>query len=57
MLYIKMTGVRKFHENIKDKVTIYKGLEKTFYGATEFSIIDINNYLLTFAEEENQDKE
>jgi len=57
MLYIKMTGVREFYKNIKDEVTIFKGIEKTFYGATEFSIIDINNYLLTFAEEENQDKE
>ena len=38
---------------VKDNVTIYKGLEKTFYGATEFSIIDINNYVLTFAENED----
>jgi len=29
-----------------------KGLEKTFYGATEFSIEDNNGYLLTFAEDE-----
>jgi len=52
LLYIKLTGIRAFYEKIKDKVTIYKGLEKTFYGATEFSIIDNNNYLLTFAEDE-----
>jgi len=37
---------------IKDKVAIVHGLEKTFYGATEFSIVDNNNYLLTFAEYE-----
>ena len=52
LLYIKLTGINDFYEKIKDKVSIYKGLEKTFYGAIEFSIIDNNNYLLTFAEHE-----
>ena len=47
-----MTGINDLYEKIKDKVTIYKGLEKTFYGATEFSIVDNNNYILTFAEHE-----
>jgi hypothetical protein len=37
---------------IKDKVTVLKGLEKTFYGATEFSILDNNGYVLTFADDE-----
>ena len=52
LLYIQLKGIREFHEKIKDKVNIIKGLEKTFYGATEFSILDINNYILTFAEDE-----
>jgi len=52
LLYIQTTEIRKFHDKIKDKVNIIKGLEKTFYGATEFSIMDINDYILTFAEEE-----
>jgi uncharacterized glyoxalase superfamily protein PhnB len=52
LLYIKLKGIRDFFETIKDKVTILKGLEKTFYGATEFSIKDINGYVLTFAEDE-----
>ena len=50
LLYIKLTGIIKFYEKIKDKVTVLNGLEKTFYGATEFSIKDNNNYVLTFAE-------
>jgi uncharacterized glyoxalase superfamily protein PhnB len=33
-------------------VTVVKGLEKQFYGATEFSIKDNNGYVLTFAEDE-----
>jgi len=52
LLYINLRGIRSFFESIKDKVTVLQGLEKTFYGATEFSILDNNNYVLTFAEHE-----
>lgn len=52
LLYIQITGIRQFFDQIKDKVTIVKQLEKTFYGATEFSIEDNNGYILTFAEDE-----
>jgi uncharacterized glyoxalase superfamily protein PhnB len=52
LLYIQIKDIRTFHERIKDKVNVIKGLEKTFYGATEFSITDNNGYVLTFAEDE-----
>ena len=52
LLYIQMEEIRKFHDSIVKKVDVVKGLEKTFYGATEFSIKDLNGYILTFAEEE-----
>jgi len=52
LFYIKLKKIREFFELIKDKVTVLKGIEKTFYGATEFSILDNNNYVLTFAENE-----
>jgi uncharacterized glyoxalase superfamily protein PhnB len=52
LLYIKTKNIRAFFEKIHDKVTILHGLEKTFYGATEFSIQDNNHYMLTFAEDE-----
>jgi uncharacterized glyoxalase superfamily protein PhnB len=52
LLYINVKGIRNFFERIKDRVKVLKGLEKTFYGATEFSILDNNNYVLTFAEHE-----
>jgi uncharacterized glyoxalase superfamily protein PhnB len=52
LFYIGIKNIRSFFENIKDNVKIVKGLEKAFYGATEFSIIDNNNYILTFAEDE-----
>jgi len=51
LFYIKLKNILSFFEEIKNKVTVVKGIEKTFYGATEFSILDNNNYLLTFAED------
>jgi uncharacterized glyoxalase superfamily protein PhnB len=52
LLYVKMKGIRRYYEEIKNKVSVLTGLETTFYGATEFSIQDNNNYLITFAEDE-----
>jgi uncharacterized glyoxalase superfamily protein PhnB len=52
LLYITLKDIQGFFESVKDKVNVLKGLEKTFYGATEFSILDNNNYVLTFAEHE-----
>ncbi len=52
LLYIQTDEIRKFYDRIKHKVRVVKELEKTFYGATEFSIEDNNGYLLTFAEDE-----
>ena len=52
LLYIKLKNIRTFFDSIKDRVTVVRGLEKTFYGATEFSIKDNNGYVLTFAEDE-----
>ena len=54
LLYINVQDIHGFFDNIQGKVNVVKGLEKTFYGATEFSITDNNNYLLTFAEQEGE---
>jgi len=50
VLYISMDNIQEYYDQIKDQVTLLTSLEKTFYGATEFSLCDNNNYLLTFAE-------
>jgi uncharacterized glyoxalase superfamily protein PhnB len=52
LFYIKLKNIRTFFESVKDNVTVIQGLEKTFYGATEFSIKDNNGFILTFAEDE-----
>ncbi len=52
LFYINLKNIRTFFDSIKNKVTVVKGLDKAFYGATEFSIKDNNGYILTFAEDE-----
>jgi uncharacterized glyoxalase superfamily protein PhnB len=52
LFYIKIQKIRAFFESIQEKVNLVHGLQKTFYGATEFSITDPNNFILTFAEDE-----
>jgi len=52
LFYIKVKDIRQLFEEVQKNATILKGLEKTFYGATEFSILDNNNYVLTFAQDE-----
>jgi len=50
-LYIKMKGVQKMFENIEGKAEVVADLEHTFYDTKEFSIMDLNGYVITFAEE------
>lgn len=52
LFYIRVTRIRELFEHLQDKVTCLTPLAKTFYGATEFSIRDLNGYVLTFAEHE-----
>jgi len=54
LFYIRLPRIRDFFSQIKDKVNVVQDLQKTFYGATEFSITDNNNYVLTFAEDEGE---
>lgn len=52
LLYINVKNIRGYYEKVKAQVAVLTDLQKTFYGATEFSLCDNNNYLLTFAEHE-----
>ena len=52
LFYIKIKGVRAFFKQVSEKVEVIKGLEKTFYGSTEFTIRDIDGFHLCFAEDE-----
>ena len=50
--YIKTDKITELHEELSDNnVEIISELESTFYGTIEFSIVDVNGYILTFSEE------
>ncbi len=53
LFYINVKDIQGFFKKIENKALVLKGLEKTFYGATEFTIKDCNGLILTFAEHEN----
>jgi len=52
LFYIRLKNIRAFHDKVRNKVKVIADLNKTFYGATEFSILDNDGYVLTFAEDE-----
>jgi len=47
--YIEVQDVKGLYAKLKDKVTIVKDIQTTFYGKQEFYIRDCNGYILTFA--------
>ncbi len=52
-LYINIQNVKSFYEKIKNKVEVVKEMYKTFYGADEFVIKDLNGYIIYFAKAQN----
>ncbi len=51
--YIKVDGVAELHDQLYEhQVEIISELEKTFYDTLEFSIVDVNGYVLTFSEDQ-----
>lgn len=51
--YLRISGVKDLYERLQGKVTIVNDLKESFYGMTEFSIQDLNGFILTFAENLN----
>ena len=49
-LFIIVEDVTALYENVRDNVEVISELTQTFYGMNEFTIRDLNGYLLTFAE-------
>lgn len=51
--YIKVDRITELHEELfNNEVEIISELESTFYNTIEFSVVDLNGYVLTFSEEE-----
>ncbi len=49
-LFIRVEEVEKLYEFVKDNLEVLSELNKTFYNMNEFTIRDLNGYVITFAE-------
>ncbi len=47
-LYMSVSNFDEFYNDIKSKHSIYIDLHETFYKSMEFSILDIDGYVVTF---------
>ncbi len=54
--YIRMDGVTRFYEQVREHVTILRPPTKQRYGDTEFEVMDPNGYILVFSELIPEDK-
>ena len=50
--YIRMTGVRKLYESVRDRPFIKMTLRRQPYGDWEFEVVDPNGYVLVFGGDE-----
>jgi uncharacterized glyoxalase superfamily protein PhnB len=49
-LYISVENLSELFEELKGKCEVLSEIHKTFYGADEFAIRDVDGYVLTFSE-------
>lgn len=49
-LYVMVDDIQSLYNRIKENVEVVVDMNDTFYGMREFSIRDLNGYILTFAE-------
>ena len=53
--YIKVDRVSEIHEELfNNEAEIISELESTFYDTIEFSVADLNGYILTFSEDQEE---
>ena len=50
ILYITVADVQQLFDNLPEEIHTLGTPEISFYGAKEFSVVDPNNYVLTFAQ-------
>ena len=53
-LFIHIKGVDAFHAQVAGSVTVVQPLETRFYGMREFSILDPEGVVITFAERQEE---
>ena len=53
-LFVHIKGVDAFHAQVAGSVTVVQPLETRFYGMREFSILDPEGVVITFAERQEE---
>ncbi len=49
-LFVVVENVEEIYNNVKDNYKVISEMKETFYGMKEFSLLDPDGYVLTFAE-------
>ena len=49
-MFIEVDGIDALHDRLKDRVTVVMPLVTQWYGLREFAIIDLDGYVITFAQ-------
>ena len=49
-LFIEVDDIRDSYAQLKDRVQVVMPLEKKWYGVTEFAFLDLDGYIITFAQ-------
>ncbi len=52
--YISVKNILHIYDSVKDKVNVIKEPFDTFYGAKEFVFKDLNGYIITMAEHQDE---
>ena len=56
-LYFDVYEIKPLYNKAKANCDLVQDMHKTFYGTDEFSVKDLNGYILTFSEREDFDDE
>jgi len=48
--YLRISGLKDFYDQVKDRVDIKQPLHRQPYGLSEFEVRDPNGYILVFSE-------
>ena len=48
--YLRITGLQRLYDRVKDRLELKKPLRRQPYGLSEFEVRDLNGYVLVFSE-------
>jgi len=56
VLYIDVDSAKALYDKLKDELEVVQDYQLMFYGRNEFSVKDLNGYIITFSEDAKQNK-